>query len=245
LGGSEEDPATIEREIVILSNKEAELKKRILTSVADESKFPFGIGEPVRQDSHTVFAMRENFRIEAGALRTILDLIDIDYPGKSNNVIIDASGITVETEDMSDAVNKAAEALEKIRNMARILSETLFDENKLKELCEIIHSSEKSYRPIVEEIANHYPNPISTREIANNQNMKIEAVASIVSMLIQGKNWSGKCSILKRKGEGVITLNSLGIALWGQYKKQFTAQGIAKEQSPIEKPKGLLNFSEG
>lgn len=241
---SGEDLSTLEQKIDGLLRKEAELKKQILTSLSDESKFPFGIEEPTKRNEDTTFPIRKDFQIESDILKTLFDLVDANYPARYDNVVIDAMSITVEKEDIPSAVNKVADALEKLRTTARTLSEILFDENKLRSICEIIHSSEKSYRPIVEEIGKNYPNPVSTREIANKRGMKVEAVASIISMLSQGKKWAGKCSIIKRTKEGSLTFNSLGRALWNFYQKLYKISQKPEQHNFEENQRSLLNFSE-
>jgi hypothetical protein len=241
---SVEELLAIEQKVEALSRKEAELRKQILTSFADESKLPFGIEEPTRQNGNTMFSMKRNFLIESDVLKIIFDLIDVDYPCRFGNVVIGAEGIVVEKEDMPSAVNKAADALGKLRTTARTLSEVLFDENKLKSLCETIHSSEKSYKPIVEEIGNNCPNQVTTRKIAETRNMNVDAVSSISSMLVQGKNWAGKCSILKRTAEGGLTFNSLGRAIWSSYQKLYAIPQKVEQHCTEEKQKSLFNFSE-
>jgi phage shock protein A len=241
---SVEELLAIEQKVEALSRKEAELRKQILTSFADESKLPFGIEEPTRQNGNTMFSMKRNFLIESDVLKIIFDLIDVDYPCRFGNVVIGAEGIVVEKEDMPSAVNKAADALEKLRTTARTLSEVLFDENKLKSLCETIHSSEKSYKPIVEEIGNNCPNQVTTRKIAETRNMNVDAVSSISSMLVQGKNWAGKCSILKRTAEGGLTFNSLERAIWSSYQKLYAIPQKVEQHCTEEKQKSLFNFSE-
>lgn len=220
------------------------MQKQVLISLADESKLPFGIEEPARQNEDTIFPIRKGFQIENDVLKILFDIIDIGYPGRFDNVVIDAKGITVEKEDTARAIDKAADALERLRTTAKTLSEILFDESKLRNLCEIIHSSEKSYRPIVEEIGNHHPNPVSTREIADRRNMKTEAVRSITSILAKGKNWAGKCSILKRINEGTFMFNSLGKSIWTHYQKLYTISQEPERRNPEEKQRSILNFSQ-
>jgi len=241
---SGEDPLTLEKKLNELSRKEAELRKQILTSFSDESEFPFGIEEPIKQNENTRFSIKKDFQIESDILKTLFDLVDMDYPARLNNVVIDAVSITVEKQDIPSAVDKTADALEKLRETARTLSEILFDESKLRSICEIIHSSEKSYRPIVEEIGENYPNALSTREIADKRKMRVEAVASIASILSQGKKWAGKCSIVKRTKEGKLAFNSLGRALWN-YHQHLHGISLKPEQHNFEeKQKSLVNFSE-
>jgi len=241
---SGENLLTLEQKIDGLLRKEAELKKQILTSLSDESKFPFGIEEPTKRNEDTTFPIRKDFQIESNILKALFDLVDANYPARYDNVVIDAMSITVEKEDIPSAVNKAADALEKLRITARTLSDILFDENKLRSICEIIHSSEKSYRPIVEEIGKNYPHPVSTREIANKRSMKVEAVASIISMLSQGKKWAGKCSIINRTKEGSLTFNSLGRAIWNSYQKLYKISQKPEQHNFEENQRNLLNFSE-
>lgn len=241
---SDEDLLALEQKRDDLLRKEAELKKQILTSLSDESKFPFGVEEATKRNGDTIFSIRKNFQIESDVLKTLFSLEDVDYPARFENVVIDAMNIIVEKEDMPNAVNKAAEAIEKLRTTARTLSDILFDEDKLRSICEIINSSEKSYKPIVEEIGQNYPNPISTREIANKRNMKVEAVASIINMLSQGKNWSGKCSILKREEGGGLAFNSLGRTIWDFYQKLYKISQNPEQPNFEEKQKSILNFSE-
>ena len=238
----------LEQKMDALLKKEMETKKQILTSLSDESKFPFGIEKPMKKNENTIFSIKKEFQIENDILKTLFDLVDANYPARFDNVVIDAVSITVEKEEIPSAVNKAADALEKLRTTARTLSDILFDENKLSTLCEIIHSGEKSYRPIVEEIGKNYPNPVSTRGIANTRGMNADAVASISSMLSQGKNWKGKCSILKRTEEGSLTFNSLGRALWDSYQRNYGISSCIpqkhEQQNREEKQRNLLNFSE-
>jgi len=241
---SGEELLDIEQKVEALTRKEAELRKQILTSFADESQLPFGVEEPRRQNENITFPTKRNFLIEGDVLKTLFDLIDVDYPCRFDNVVIDAEGIVVEKGDMPNAVNRAADALEKLRTTAKTLTEILFDEDKLRSLCEIIHSSEKSYKPIVEEIGNNYPSTITTRRIAETRNMNVDAVSSINSMLVQGKNWAGKCSILKRTAEGSLTFSSLGKALWGSYQKLYGISQKAEQHCTEEKQKSLFNFSE-
>jgi len=237
-----EDLLTLEQKINDLLRKETELKKQILTSLSDESKFPFGIEEPTKQNEDTIFMIRKDFQIESDALKILFGLVDLNYPARFDNVVINATSITVEKEDIPNAVNKAADALEKLRTTAKNLSDTLFDENKLRSICEIIHSGDKSYRPIVEEIGKNYPNPVSTKEIANKRNMKAEAVRSITSILSQGKSWAGKCSILKRAEEGSFEFNSLGRTIWNFYQKLYKISPYLVQPKLEEKQKSLLNF---
>jgi hypothetical protein len=238
-----QDPLNIERKLGELLGKETELKKQILASLSDESKFPFGIEEPIKRNEDIMFPIKNDFQIEGDVLKVVFDLIDANYPARFNNVVIDTRGILVERQDLPDAANEAAAVLERLRATAKTLSEMLFDESKLQNLCGIIYSSEKSYRPIVEEIGNHYPNPTSNREIADKRNMRIEAVASITNMLLQGKNWAGKCSILKRTEESGLTLNSLGKAIWNSYQKLHRIPQEFEQRNPGEKQRSLINFS--
>lgn len=239
----DQDPLNIERKISDLLRKETELKKQILASLSDESKFPFGLEEPTRRNEDIVFPIRKEFQMEGDVLKVVFDLVDADYPARFSNVVIDATSILVEKEDLPNAVNEAATVLEKLRAAPRALSEILFDESKLQDLCEIIYASEKSYRPIMEEIGNNYPNPISSREIADRRNIKIKNVTGIANMLIQGKTWAGKCSILKRAESGGLTLNSLGKAIWNSYQKLHETPQKSEQHDSEEKQKSLLNFS--
>jgi len=241
---SSEDPLALEQKLGGLLRKEAELKEQILISLSDESRFPFGIEEPTKRNEDTIFPIRKNFQMEGDILKTVFDLADANYPARFDNVVIDALGITVEKEDTLDAVNKAAHALETLRTTARTFSEILFDENKLRNLCEIIHSSKKSYRPIVEEIGENYPNPVSTKGIAGKRSMQVKAVASITNMLSQGKNWSGKCSILKKLAESNFAFNSLGKAIWNCYQRLYEIPQRPEQRNSEEKQRNLLNFSE-
>jgi hypothetical protein len=234
----------LEQKMDALLKKEMETKKQILTSLSDESKFPFGIEKPMKKNENTIFSIKKEFQIENDILKTLFGLVDANYPARFDNVVIDAVSITVEKEEIPSAVNKAADALEKLRTTARTLSEVLFDENKLKSLCETIHSSEKSYKPIVEEIGNNCPNQVTTRKIAETRNMNVDAVSSISSMLVQGKNWAGKCSILKRTAEGGLTFNSLGRAIWSSYQKLYAIPQKVEQHCTEEKQKSLFNFSE-
>lgn len=215
----DEDISTLEGKIDELSKKEVELEKTILASLSDKSELPFGIGEPVRENEDTVFMIKEDFQIEGNFLKTIFELVDIDYPARIGDVVIESTKMIVENEEITQAVNKLAEVIEKIRSVARMSFEIFSDDTKLHKICEIINSSDKSYRPVVEEIGRNYPVPISYRDIANKTHMRPEAVASICSMLHQGKTWAGKLPILKKPSAGFFTFNELGRIIWSHYQK--------------------------
>lgn len=242
----DKDISMLEAKIDDLSKKDTELRKEILTSISDGSKFPFGIAEPVEQNESIIFPIKENFQMETDILKTIFELIDMDYPAKIDDVIIDSTKIIVKKEKINQVVIKVAEAIEKIRIVAKTLSEILFNEIKLKEICEIICFSDKSYRPIVEVIGKNYPTPISTKKIANETKMRTEAVASICSMLFHGKTWAGKCSILKKPEKGLFTFNELGRTVWDHYQKlcevRISNQKLEKEIAKKEQRR-LLNFA--
>ena len=229
-----------------LSEKEANLENEILTSISDESKFPFGIAEPIEQNENTIFPIRDEFQIETDILKIIFELLDVEYPAIIGGVVVESTRIAVERAKVLQAVNKVTEAIESIRTTARTLSEMLSDEAKLRNICDIIHSSDKSYKPVVEEIGKHYPHPISTKEIAKKANMRPEAVASICSMLYQGKKWAAKCSILKKPEKGYFTFNRLGRGIWSYYEKLYKTTAVHQrfeKEIPEKRPQSLLNFA--